>query len=122
MEEINMATMQDIVASVDEQGGVATLTMRELRHAYGAGRLGIYVVDAISRALRNHGLGHFPRRLPRNQNEQVRVFKLGSPVGEVIDAAIHVGKDHDQFLREVGGAETAAVLQKVRELVSVDLE
>ncbi len=75
----------------------------------------------ISSILAGMGLGHIPQELPTYQNEQVRVYKNGTPVGELINTVLTTGEQNDSKLRSQFGAshvDYAAILQKIRELVA----
>ena len=58
----------------------------ELGRLTGFKRLKVNVVAAISGQLHNIGLDHLPQNLPRNRNQHVVVFKIGSEAGAVINA------------------------------------
>lgn len=112
--------MDDVRRAVDANEGVLTVTMVELRDAYGAGRLGWRVRDGISKDLHGHGLAHYPVDLPDSQERPVRLYKLGSPVQDLIDAVLNPDaadnfKD-EQIRRAVSGRE-AELLRRVRELL-----
>lgn len=112
-----MDSYNDLSRDVDGDGGLVTTTMEQLREIHGAGRLGKHVRDAISQQLAAHGLGHLPVELPSYQENEVRVYRLGSPIGKVIDAVQKPNSGGDAVLRGVGGDTSADVLAKVRELV-----
>jgi hypothetical protein len=75
----------------------------------------------ISSALAGMGLGHIPQELPSYQNEPVRVYKHGTPIGELIDLVLTPGQTNDSKLTAQVGSEAidhAAIVQKIRELVN----
>src|SRR5262245_28479743 len=109
--------MDDLKAEVEENGGVKSFAMWKVRDAYGAGRLGVHVRTNISKQLQGMGLGHFPENLPDSQDATVRVFKLGSPVADVIDAVLRPGTAGDEKLKDAAGGNAEDVLAQVRELV-----
>jgi len=115
-----MASWDEIKQKVEKNGNVVTLTMEELRDAHGAAKLGVNVLAAIAGTLAGMGLGHVPEELPTYQNEQVRVYKKGTPVEDLIDTVLTTGEQNDskligQFVAK--GKDYAAVVQKIRELV-----
>lgn len=116
-------TMEDLKKLVDANGGVLTVSMEGLRDAYGAGRLGVNVRAAIAKALAGHGLGHYPvdgrdgGRMPEFQTDAVRIYKLGSPIADLIDAVLSPTSQHDEELRQAVGGDSAAILAQVRKLV-----
>src|SRR5712692_9772021 len=107
-----MASWDEIKQKVEKNGNVMTLTMEELRDAHGASKLGVNVREEIRSTLAGLGLGHVPEELPNYQNEQVRVYKKGTPVGELIDTVLTTGEQNDskiisQFVK--AGPDYAAV-------------
>lgn len=91
--------------------------MGELKEIQGAGRLGVNVREAISKALASHGLGHLPADLPANQWEEVRVYKLGTLLSDVVDAVTKPSNKGDEVLRAVSSNDSQETLRKIRELV-----
>lgn len=112
-------------AEVDARGGVMTVQMERIRNDYGAGRLGVHVRDGISKALHGAGLGHYPDEgldgspLVGDQWAPVRIYRLGSPIAEFIDAVLNPSEAHDEELRKAAGGDESDTLlvQRVRELV-----
>ena len=120
-------TMQDVVETVNEAGGVAKFDLGQLRDAVDADKLGKLVMGRISQELAAHGLGYFPRELidanpaPR-QTQQIRVYRKGSgPAAKVIEAVLDPNPQGDRYLNELAGDDAQQVLARVRELVSPDL-
>jgi hypothetical protein len=67
------------------------------------------------------GLGHVPQDLPIYQHELVRLFKYGTPVGELITAVLTPGQQNDTKLREqysAGGPDYASIVRQIREIVA----
>jgi hypothetical protein len=114
---VEFSSLEELSDLVNRQQGVATVEMERLRDAYGVRRLGIHVRTAISNRLKGFGLGHFPQELPLYQWQLVRVYKLGSPVAELIQAVLEPSPGHDEKLRRAAGGDAEAILQKIRELV-----
>jgi hypothetical protein len=100
-----------------DQNNPTTVTMYSLREAYGAGRLGVHVRRNISDELSGHGLGHFPRELPDDQEKLVRLYKLGSPAAHLIAAVLSPSEEGDEAIREAVAGNAASLLEEVRELV-----
>ena len=110
----------NIKEQVEKNGNVCTFSMNTLKEAHGAGRLGVNVRAEISQTLAGIGLKHVPTELPSSQNEQVRIYKLGTPVGHLIETVLSPGEQNDKALVDrVGtqGPDLAAIIQKIRELV-----
>jgi hypothetical protein len=105
---------------VEKNENVRTFTMEVLRDAHGAGKLGVNVRAEISQTLAGIGLGHVPQDLPSYQHEQVRLFKRGTPVGQLIESVLSPGEQNDKSLAGRFGAQGpdyAAIVEKIRELV-----
>lgn len=117
-----MANWDAIKQAVEGNGNVKTFTMGQLRDAYGAGKLGINVRAEISSALAGIGLGTVPPELPAYQESPVRVYKYGTPVGDLISTVLSPGEANDekltsQFPAKGKGVDYAAIVQKIKELV-----
>jgi hypothetical protein len=110
-------SLEQLRDAVVEAGGVLTTRMEFVRDAYGKGRLGVHVRDNISKSLAGLGLGHFPRALPDRQWALVRIYKMGSPIADLIDAVLEPSPAHDSELKQAMGGGAAAILAQVKELV-----
>ncbi len=115
-------TLEDLKRDVEQSGGLKTYDMEVLRDISGFKKLGIHVRPLISKQLLGAGLGHVPQNLPEYQDRPVRVYKLGTPVAEIINAAVTPGLSEDETLRRAtgGGSDADAVLMKIRELVGIE--
>jgi hypothetical protein len=91
--------------------------MEEVRDAYGAQRLGSNVRTGIENELASLALGHYPQRLPDSQSALVRLYRLGSPVANLIIAVLNPTEEHDEDLRRAVASSDSAILQKIKELV-----
>ena len=114
-------TLDEIKSEVEKNGDVLTITMDKLRDAYGAGRLGGIVRQEISQKLAGIGLGHVPDSLPGDQAKAVRLFKYGTPVGDLIRSALTPGSENDEKLRTQavqGSSKYAEILDRIRDLVA----
>jgi hypothetical protein len=109
-----IAELKEVVVANDN---VLTVTMQDLRDAYGALRLGVNVRNDITKRLAGNGLGHYPTHLPAYQHEAVRLFTLGSAVADLIQAALTPGEEHDELLRSKAESEAAMIVEKIRALV-----
>lgn len=114
----------DQLAEVVKQNrGVITCKMGKLRDAYGAGKLGVNVVENIHDELHKRGLSYIPEKLPLSQFNSVRIYSRSSRVGKLIHAALDVDNDgSEQILLEIATSEiadnkAADILLKIRELV-----
>lgn len=118
-----MANWDDIKARVESNQGILTVNMSELRDAAGKEKIGIHVKTEISRILAGMGLGHLPQELPNYQNEPVRLYKRGTPLGDLIEIVITPGESNDLKLKEQfkdGSVDHALIIERIRELVAPD--
>lgn len=100
-----------------ENQGLYRTTMAVLRDAHGVGKLGVHVRTGITNELKNRGIGTLPPELPSYQHEEVRLYKLGSPIADVIDAVHYPSDTGDEALRRSMGSDAEEVLAQVRQLV-----
>ena len=114
---MRFANTQELKQLVEEEEGLLTCTMEQLREMAGAGRLGVHVRDKISKTLAGSGLGHFPHGLPTYQHEEVRIYRLGSPMEDIVNAIVHPSGGGDQKLRDAVNANQQEILDQVRALV-----
>lgn len=113
--------IKEIKEEVENNGNVLTVTMERLRNAHGSAKLGVHVRTEISSQLAGLGLGHVPKSLPTYYHEQVRLYKRGTPVGDLIETVLASGEQNDKKLvDELGESDVnyAAVIEQIRELVS----
>ena len=113
------STYAEINDAVTQSGDVMTVSMSELRDVNGSGRLGPYVVEAISKELAAKGLGHYPETLPLNQWEKVRLFRMGSQIADLIRVVTDVSEENDEKLREAISDDARNVLDRVRKMVCI---
>lgn len=115
-----MSGWQGIKDIVEENDNVFTISMLELREAAGKEKLGVNVTAGIKKKLAGMGLGHIPVDLPSYQHEQVRLYKKGTAVGELIDTVIMPGEQNDRRLIEQVNEEEIdylSIIDQIRELV-----
>jgi len=113
----SLESLDELPGLVESGGGVLSLPMVYLRDAYGAGRLGVHVRSNISEALRGLGLAHMPAELPDSQWQEVRIYRVGSKAGKLIEAVMEIGERGDGVIREATSAQPTEVLERIRELV-----
>lgn len=102
---------------VEGNENVKTVTMARLRDIYGVRRLGDNVCAEISNKLQGVGLGHYPEDLVPDASEQVRVYKLGTPVGDVMTAAQNPGPEGDKTLRDLAEGDATEIVRQVKAIV-----
>jgi hypothetical protein len=116
-EYLEFEDLDALIEELDRNAGVLTAAAWQVRDAYGADRLGAQVRANITMALRGRGVGHHPEAFPDRQYTLVRLYKLDSAAGRLVEAALTPGQGQDQTIREAGGDEAARLLSRVRELV-----
>src|SRR5436190_14547219 len=109
--------LSELRESVEENDGVLTVQAWEIRDAYGAERLGNVVRNNILKALASQGIGVVGDEIPDRAQVPVRLYKLGTPVADVIEAVFSGDRAGDDHLRKVVGGDAARVLNQIRELV-----
>ena len=112
----NWDTLRD---EVTESGDVLTVDMLRLREVHQVSKLGSTVRKNISDKLHGAGLGHYPQSLPQYQEQEVRLYRLGTPIADLVAAVIAPGSDNDEKLKAAtgNGANADEILDRIRELV-----
>jgi hypothetical protein len=119
MTERNFTDFDSIESALKEMDNVMTLKMGQLRDAHGVRKLGVNVLNTISQELANRGVGHYPEELPSYQNDLIRLYKLGTPVAELVKTLTSLDdKDSDDRLRQFAATDAESILKKVRDLVA----
>lgn len=77
-------TFRRLELDVIETGGLMKTTMEVLRDLVGAGKLGVYVLDEIRRALRKSNLVVLGGHLPRDQRDTVWLISSASDEGQLL--------------------------------------
>lgn len=116
-----MLTWDEIKKQVEENGNLLTVQMNELKEAAGRDRLGVHVRSEISRTLSGMGLAHIPKNLPTNQHDLVRLYKRGTPAGDLIEIVISPNETNDLKLRTQLGnnpIDYANIIDQIRELIA----
>jgi hypothetical protein len=117
MDTQNVENWDELRDLVTEKGGVLTVSMATLRDIHGAGKLGIWVREHIQEKLKGVGLGHYPPELPQYQENSVRLYRLGTPLADLIKAVLEPGETNDARLLKMTDSDASEVLKKIRELV-----
>ena len=110
---------EDIAQEVDSGAGIALVPMWRLRDAAGFSKLGANVVKTIAGQLDKHSLGSLPPEtaLPISQNEEVRIYRQGSPVADLVQAVMYPSGKGDQLLRQLSMDDREEILDQIRMLV-----
>lgn len=90
-----MSKWDELSQRVERNGDILSMTMRELRDMAENDRLGSNVVKDIALSLTKMALGHIPQVLPRQQNDLVRLYKRGTPIGTIIDSILTPSEEKD---------------------------
>lgn len=101
---------------IEDRGGVFPTTMEVLRDAHGVGKLGVHIRKAIADELQSRGIGTLPEVLPSYYHEEVRLFRLGTPIADVVSAVLHPSAAGDDTLRRSGGND-AEMINQIRAIV-----
>src|SRR5215218_4125256 len=110
-------SLEELRDQVIDAGGVLTISMRAVRNAYGAQRLGAQIRQNISEKLRGLGIGHVDEELPELRDDEARFFHIGSPAGRLIEAVVNPGSANDERIRAIAAGEETAKLDRIREIV-----
>lgn len=108
---------EELRDAVIAAGGVLTVRVGDVRDAFGYGRLGINVRDRISKELKGLGISHYPVEVPDWQEIPIRLFRMGSPIADLIDAVLNPSQGHDEELRQAVSGSASDILNQVRALV-----
>jgi hypothetical protein len=107
----------DFPTLIDDAGGIFLTDMEALRDAHGVGKLGVHIRAGIKSQLESRGIGTLPDELPNYQHEEVRLYRLGSPIANVISAVVFPSEAGDATLRQTAGSNAQDLLRRVREIV-----
>jgi hypothetical protein len=88
----------EIRQKVEANGNILTVKMAVLRDATGKGRLGRKVRILIHKELSKHALGHVPEELSNKQSAWVRLYRRGTPIGDLIEKILTPTKPGDKSL------------------------
>lgn len=117
-----MENYQDLRKAVENHGGMVKIGMTVLKHIDGAGRLGPGVLATMSTSLATHGVGHLPPELPNSQDEQVRLYLIDSPLGDVVTAVLNPNDQRDATLRSIGatgiGVHALEQIRQIRQILA----
>jgi hypothetical protein len=106
-----------IRSQVEASGNLIVLTAEQLRDAYGVRKLGVRVRAGISQELFDEGLGHIPEEIPDDRRAEIRIYRLGTELADVIEAILRPSARGDAKLRAYGSNDAILTLEKVRSLV-----
>lgn len=81
-----IASWQDLRAAVENHHGVFRIRMEVLRQLEGRQRVGKHILSSIEEKLTTLGLGHLPKELPNRQQQNVLLYRVGTPASVLVDA------------------------------------
>jgi hypothetical protein len=107
---INESSKTNVLDRVEAGGGLATVTLGDLKEVVGVRRLGKFVLSDIKDWLRREGLNYFPLAIldenpvPR-QEQELRIYKSDrmSPIFRAVDAVLDPSAKGDEFIRSLAG-------------------
>ena len=109
-------TFDDLKQKVEKNQNVLSVSTAELRDIYGVKRMGIHVAAEIEAKLAGVGLGVTPE-IEADSWQNVRVYKLGTPVGDILNAANNPGEEGDRTLRELAEGDASERLRQIKAMV-----
>jgi hypothetical protein len=99
-------------AAVEAEDDLLVASMEDIRRAHGKyGKLGPHVQVQLAKWLKNEGLGSLPAGLARYQHEEVRLYRLGTAMADVIEAVLEPSEPGDRELRKYVSMNGAAQRQ-----------
>jgi hypothetical protein len=102
---------------VRDHEGVLTISMQTLLGLIDYERAGSAGREYLRSRLAEHRLAHIPLILPRTKYEEVRLFDLDSPAGELFEAFFEVGAQNDAKLRDFVATECRETLQRIKQVL-----
>ncbi|MFL0579432.1 hypothetical protein [Dietzia sp. 179-F 9C3 NHS] len=103
-------------ARVDQEP-ITVIEMRELRDIFGATRLGAAVTEGIAKDLAGYGIGHLPDPLPLYQDEEVRLFRRGTRLADLIEAVTEPSGGGDELLAAYANNSDGQIVEALRALL-----
>lgn len=119
------SSVAELKSTAAEEGGLAVVTLLDLREMLEFKKLGVRVLNTIAEELISNGLGYYPPELldfnekPR-QWDEVRVYVKDTPLGKIVDAVLSPSTASDTLLLEAtsgSDASAAEVLDQIRTLL-----
>lgn len=110
-------TFEELGDLVDSSDGLVVVTAEQLRDAADWQRLTQGAIEDIANGLAQHGLGSFPPMEPGQRGAEVRVYRRGTALGNLVDAVVRPGAPGDRRLRETANNTAADVVARIRKMV-----
>lgn len=121
----NYNSVTELKETATEEGGLAVVTLLDLREMLAFKKLGVRVLNTIAEELISNGLGYYPPELldsndqPR-QWDEVRIYVKDSALGKIVDAVLSPSTASDTLLLEAtsgSDASAAEILDQIRTLL-----
>lgn len=103
----------ELLTAVEGNEGVFRVTMETLRRLEGRQRVGKHILSSIEDKLKTLGLGHLPKELPNRQQQNVLLYRVGTPASVLIQAV-------REGLTESPSPEAYDILRRVNSLPDPD--
>lgn len=115
MTSVQIESFDDLADQVQDEG-ITVVQMHTLRAAAKWERLTLRALEAIEDELRKRALGCYPRLL-EDRHAEVRIYKIGTPLGNLVESVIKPSDRGDNLLREVASNSNQELIRKIRMLV-----
>ena len=92
--------IEDICNNVKNKGGIMTVSMGDLRDAYGVAKLGIHVLNSIEEELSKRAI-KIRGKLTLSQWDYVRLYHSDSEFNKLVEAYENLTEDSDNYLRKL---------------------
>jgi hypothetical protein len=111
---------EHLCSAVEASGDLLTVTMEDIRKADGRfGKLGPHVQAKLAQWLENEGMAAIPPELKRYQHEEIRIYRAGTTVAELVKAVLQPSENGDNALRERGGASDGDAQGKLDDIRAI---
>lgn len=114
---MDYASFQELAELVDEHDGLYVTTAVKLRDVAQWQRLTSGAIEEIDNNLVQHALGYYPDISPGDRFSEVRVYRRGLDVGNVIEAVLDPTEHGDKLLREAATGGAAETVRSIRRMV-----
>lgn len=103
----------ELLTAVENNEGVFRVTMETLRRLEGRQRVGKHILSSIEDKLKTLGIGHLPKELPNRQQQNVLLYRVGTPASVLVQAV-------QEGLTESPSPEAYDILRRVNTLPDPD--
>jgi hypothetical protein len=103
----------ELLTAGESNEGVFRVPMETLRRLEGRQRVGKHILSSIEDKLKTLGLGHLPKELPNRQQQNVLLYRVGTPASVLVQAV-------RDGLTESPSTEAYDILRRVNSLPDPD--